>query len=73
MEVKDPFWDVKQGQVLAPDGKPIVGDYDLLGVAPVKSPGSNVSLVPDDVAVRRLERPVGQEVRGGGQQEGPTG
>ncbi len=31
------------------DGKPIVGDYDLLGVAPAKSPGSNVSSVPDDV------------------------
>jgi hypothetical protein len=50
LEVKNPFWEVKPGQVLAPDGKPIVGDYDLLGVAPVKSPGSNVSLVPDDVA-----------------------
>lgn len=48
MEVKQPFWTVKEGQVLAPDGKPIVGDYDLLGVAPVQSPGSNLSLVPDN-------------------------
>jgi hypothetical protein len=48
MEVKRPFWTVKEGQVLAPDGKPIVGDYDLLGVSPVSSPGSNVSLVPRD-------------------------
>jgi hypothetical protein len=48
--IKDPFWKVKPGQVIAPDGKPVVGDYDLLGVSPVKSPGSNVSLVPEDVA-----------------------
>jgi hypothetical protein len=48
--IKPPFWEVKPGQVLAPDGKPVVGDYDLLGVAPVKSPGSNVNLVPDNVA-----------------------
>lgn len=41
--------DVKAGHVLASDGKPLVGDYDLLGVAPVNSPGSNVSLVPDDL------------------------
>jgi hypothetical protein len=48
--IQNPFWDVRPGQVLAPDGKPIVGDYDLLGVAPIKSPGSNVNLVPDDLA-----------------------
>src|SRR5262249_17489560 len=49
MEVKSPFWTVKEGQVLAPDGKPVVGDYDLLGVAPIHSTGSNVTLVPEDV------------------------
>jgi hypothetical protein len=43
-----PFWTVKENQVLMPDGKPIVGDYDLLGVSPLSSPGSNVSLVPAD-------------------------
>jgi hypothetical protein len=48
--IQNPFWKVKPGQVLAPDGKPVVGDYDLLGVAPIKSPGSNVNLVPDDLA-----------------------
>lgn len=41
--------EVKEGHVLARDGKPIVGDYDLLGVAPVKSPGRNITVVPDDV------------------------
>ncbi len=43
-------WKIEEGQVFMKDGKPIVGDYDLLGVAPAKSPGSNVSSVPDDVA-----------------------
>ena len=42
-------WKVEAGQVVAKDGKPIVGDYDLLGVAPIKSPGRNISTVPDDV------------------------
>lgn len=42
-------WKVEAGQVVGKDGKPYVGDYDLLGVAPMKSPGSNVSLVPDDI------------------------
>ncbi len=42
-------WKVEAGQVAGKDGKPYVGDYDLLGVAPIKSPASNVSLVPNDV------------------------
>jgi hypothetical protein len=50
MEIKNPFWEVKEGQILAPDGKPIVGDYDLLGVAPVNSPGRNINVVPEDAA-----------------------
>ncbi|WP_425618364.1 hypothetical protein NA78x_002069 [Anatilimnocola sp. NA78] len=42
-------WSPKPGQVFARDGKPIVGDYDLLGVAPVKSPGRNINVVPEDL------------------------
>ncbi len=45
-----PHWKVQPGQVVAKDGHPIVGDYDLLGVAPIKSPGRNISSVPDDIA-----------------------
>jgi hypothetical protein len=44
-------WNLEPGQVVMADGKPIVGDYDLLGAAPVESPGSNVSLVPENTAV----------------------
>ncbi len=45
-----PQWKPQPGQVYAPDGKPVVGDYDLLGVAPLKSPGRNINAVPDDLA-----------------------
>jgi hypothetical protein len=41
-------WKVEPGQVVMKDGKPIVGDYDLLGVAPIKSPGRNINVVPED-------------------------
>jgi hypothetical protein len=45
---KDPFWPVKPNQVIHPDGKPVVGDYDLLGVIPIEAPGRNIVLVPRD-------------------------
>ena len=46
---QNPFWTVEKGQVIDPKlKKPVVGDYDLLGVAPMKSKGSNVSGVPKD-------------------------
>jgi hypothetical protein len=47
---KNPFWPIKPGQVIHPDGKPVVGDYDLLGVLPIKSPGRNIVGVPKDTA-----------------------
>jgi hypothetical protein len=47
---KNPFWPVKPGQVIHPDGKPVVGDYDLLGVFPLKSPGRNIQGVPKNPA-----------------------
>lgn len=49
LPLKDAFWKVEKGQVIDPDlGKPVVGDYDLLGVAPMKSKGSNLAEVPKD-------------------------
>ena len=51
LPLKDAYWQVKPGQVIDPMlKKPVVGDYDLLGVAPLKSPGSNVAAVPSDLA-----------------------
>jgi hypothetical protein len=49
IRIENPFWQVKPGQVIDPKlHKPVVGDYDMLGAVPVKSTGSNVSLVPKD-------------------------
>jgi len=51
LPLKNTYWTVEKGQVIDPVlKKPVVGDYDLLGVAPLKSPGSSVAGVPDDVA-----------------------
>jgi hypothetical protein len=50
LKVDKPFWKMEPGQVIAKDGKPVVGDYDLLGVAPIKSPGRNINVVPEDAA-----------------------
>ena len=49
LKLDNAFWTVKKGQVITtgPPGPPIqpmVGDYDLMGVFPVTSVGSNVSL-----------------------------
>jgi hypothetical protein len=51
-------WTLAPGQVVMKDGKPIVGDYDLLGAAPVNSPGSSVALVPENVAYGDWNGPV---------------
>ncbi|MFL5243590.1 MAG: hypothetical protein ACJ8FY_15905 [Gemmataceae bacterium] len=48
LQIPDPFWSIEKGQVIAPNAKPVVGDYDLLGVLPNESPGRNVVGVPDD-------------------------
>jgi hypothetical protein len=50
LPLKSPSWTLEKGQVIAPNGKPVVGDYDLLGVMPRQSPGSNVVGVPKDPA-----------------------
>lgn len=40
------FWQVEKGQVIDPvTKKPIVGDYDLMGVIDPKNPGQNIGLV----------------------------
>jgi hypothetical protein len=45
--IKNPYWPVKPGQVLDPKfHRPVVGDYDMLGAAPMASKGSNVALAP---------------------------
>ncbi len=43
---KNPFWTIEKDQVLDANGMPVVGDYDLAGVMPLESPGSNVVGVP---------------------------
>jgi hypothetical protein len=45
-EIPNPFWKVAKGQVIDPKNmKPVVGDYDLMGVFPRSSPGVNMGLV----------------------------
>ena len=47
--LKSPFWKVEKGQVIDPKlQKPVVGDYDLMGVINPKNPGQNVHLVADN-------------------------
>jgi len=46
INLKSSFWKVEKGQVIDPVmKKPIVGDYDLMGVINPKNPGQNVNLV----------------------------
>ncbi len=45
MELKDAFWKVEKGQVIDPlSKKPLVGDYDLMGVFKPSNPGQNIAL-----------------------------
>jgi hypothetical protein len=46
LKLNHPNWTLEQGQVIKPDGIPIVGDYDLLGFLPNESPGRVVVEVP---------------------------
>jgi hypothetical protein len=55
LQLKDPFWKVEKGQVIGADGKPVVGDYDLLAVLPEKSPGRNIAEVADGAYPDSLE------------------
>ncbi len=71
VQIKNRFWMVEKGQVL--DGKslkPYVGDYDLMGVAPLASPGQNVALAASEkvagqgaVALKNVEAPIVRDVR----------
>src|SRR5204863_5087298 len=42
LRLNKPNWTIEKGQVIKPDGIPIVGDYDLLGFLPEESPGRNI-------------------------------
>jgi hypothetical protein len=55
LKLKEPYWTVEQGQVIKPDGVPVVGDYDLLGFLPNESPGRNMTVVPKDHTVGDLK------------------
>jgi hypothetical protein len=48
LPLNNPYWTVERGQVIHPSGHPVVGDYDLLGVIPLDSPGRNIVVVPDN-------------------------
>jgi len=49
IKLDSPFWKVEKGQVIDPAlKKPIVGDYDLMGVINPKNPGQNIHLVASD-------------------------
>jgi hypothetical protein len=51
LKLNHPNWTLEPGQVIKPDGIPIVGDYDLLGFLPNESPGRNITAVPKDHVV----------------------
>lgn len=45
LELKGAFWQVEQGQLIDPRlRKPVVGDYDLMGVVDPSAPGRNIAL-----------------------------
>jgi len=45
VELNSPFWQLEPGQVIDPAlKKPVVGDYDLMGVFSQKNPGQNITL-----------------------------
>jgi hypothetical protein len=48
LKLNKPYWTIEKGQVIKPDGVPIVGDYDLLGFLPEESPGRNITVVPEN-------------------------
>jgi len=45
VKLEQPFWKVEPGQVIDPKSlKPVVGDYDLMGVISPENPGQNITL-----------------------------
>jgi hypothetical protein len=46
VKLKNPFWELEPGQVIDPGAmKPVVGDYDLMGVFSPAAAGRNLTLV----------------------------
>jgi hypothetical protein len=63
MRLQNPFWQLEKGQVIDPKlKKPVVGDYDLMGVIDPKAPGRNIALhaskgkTPDDISSPIVDR-----------------
>jgi len=48
LKLDRPYWKLEKGQVIKPDGIPIVGDYDLLGFLPNESKGRVIAGVHKD-------------------------
>jgi hypothetical protein len=49
LKLKDPFWKVETGQLIDANlKKPLVSDYDLMGVFSAKASGRNLVLAADD-------------------------
>jgi hypothetical protein len=60
IELKNSFWQVEQGQLIDPRlKKPVVGDYDLMGVVDPTAPGRNIALhVVNDTPVANVTSPI---------------
>jgi hypothetical protein len=49
LRLTNAFWRLEPGQIIDPKArKPLVGDYDLMGVFSTKNPGQNIALVAKD-------------------------
>jgi hypothetical protein len=49
LKLTNPFWKVLPGQIIdAAAKKPLVGDYDLMGVVKPSNPGQNIALVASE-------------------------
>lgn len=50
LPLRNVYWAKRPGQVIHPDGHPVIGDIDMAGAIPLKSPGQLIAEVPKDVA-----------------------
>lgn len=62
LALHNPFWRLEKGQVIDPRlRKPVVGDYDLMGVIDLRSPGRNMMLVGSNA--KAVQNPISPEVK----------
>ncbi|MCS7469321.1 hypothetical protein NZK35_21940 [Stieleria sp. ICT_E10.1] len=60
IDVSNADWPVEPGQVVDPlSQKPLVGDYDLMGVIDPNAKGRNIALAVDNTANARAGKPAG--------------